>query len=48
MVARFDIISSAIVTVGYAIPNFLFAVILIVFFAGGRYLDIFPLTRPSF
>jgi len=41
--SRFDITSSTIITIGYAIPNFLFAVILIVFFAGGRYLDIFPL-----
>ena len=41
--SRFDLISSTIITVGYAIPNFLFAVILIVFFAGGRYFDIFPL-----
>jgi microcin C transport system permease protein len=40
---QFDIISSTIITIGYAIPNFLFAVILIVFFAGGRYFDIFPL-----
>ena len=41
--SSFDIISSSIVTIGYAIPNFLFAVILIVFFAGGRFYDIFPL-----
>ncbi len=41
--SKFDIISSSIVTIGYAIPNFLFAVILIVFFAGGRFYDIFPL-----
>ena len=41
--SRFDITSSTIITIGYAIPNFLFAVILIVFFAGGRYYDIFPL-----
>ena len=41
--SKFDIISSTIVTIGYAIPNFLFAVILIVFFAGGRFYDIFPL-----
>jgi microcin C transport system permease protein len=41
--SRFDIISSSIVTIGYAIPNFLVAVILIVFFAGGRFYDIFPL-----
>ena len=41
--SRFDVTSSTIITIGYAIPNFLFAVILIVFFAGGRYFDIFPL-----
>tara|TARA_B100001057_G_scaffold412864_1_gene429158 strand:+ start:1100 stop:2197 length:1098 start_codon:yes stop_codon:yes gene_type:complete len=41
--SRFDILSSTIVTIGYAIPNFLFAIILIVFFAGGRFYDIFPL-----
>ena len=40
---NFDIFSSTIITIGYAIPNFLFAVILIVFFAGGRYYDLFPL-----
>lgn len=41
--SHFDITSSTIITIGYAIPNFLFAVILIVVFAGGRYFDIFPL-----
>ncbi len=41
--SKFDIFSSTVVTIGYAIPNFLFAVILIVFFAGGRFYDIFPL-----
>jgi len=41
--SNFDITSSTIITIGYAIPNFLFAVILIVVFAGGRYFDIFPL-----
>ena len=41
--SQFDITSSTIITIGYAIPNFLFAVILIVFFAGGRYYDLFPL-----
>jgi microcin C transport system permease protein len=39
----FDIWSSAVVIVGYAIPNFIFAVLLIVVFAGGSYFDIFPL-----
>ena len=41
--SKFDITSSTIITIGYAIPNFLFAVILIVLFSGGRYFDIFPL-----
>ena len=41
--SKFDITSSTVIAIGYAIPNFLFAVILIVIFAGGRYLDIFPL-----
>ena len=40
---RFDVTSSTVIAIGYAIPNFLFAVILIVIFAGGRYMDIFPL-----
>jgi microcin C transport system permease protein len=41
--SAFDIWTSAIVIVGYAIPGFLFAIILIVFFAGGSFLQIFPL-----
>ena len=40
---RFDIWTSAIVFTAYAIPGYLFAVILIVFFAGGTYLDWFPM-----
>ncbi|WP_366657736.1 microcin C ABC transporter permease YejB [Fodinicurvata sp. EGI_FJ10296] len=41
--SRFDVWTSGVVIVGYAIPNFLFAVLLIVLFAGGRYFDLFPL-----
>jgi microcin C transport system permease protein len=41
--SRFDVWSSGVVIVGYAIPSFLFAVLLIVLFAGGRYFDLFPL-----
>ncbi len=41
--SAFDVWSSAIILIGYAIPSFLFAVFLIVLFAGGRYFDIFPL-----
>ncbi|WP_261818255.1 microcin C ABC transporter permease YejB [Vibrio gallicus] len=40
---RFDIWSSALVIVGYAIPGFLFAILLIILFASGNYLDWFPL-----
>jgi microcin C transport system permease protein len=40
---RFDIWTSAVVILGYAIPNFIFAVILIVLFAGGSYWNWFPL-----
>jgi len=39
----FDTWTSAVVIVGYAIPAFLFAVMLRVFFAGGSFLQIFPL-----
>lgn len=39
----FDIWSSGVIFVGYAIPSFLFAILLIILFAGGRYFDIFPL-----
>ena len=41
--SRFDVLSSAAVIIGYAIPAFLFAILLIIVFAGGRYLDWFPL-----
>ena len=41
--SRFDVWTSGIIIVGYAIPSFLFAVLLIVLFAGGNYLDWFPL-----
>jgi len=39
----FDIWTSAVVIVGYAIPGFLFAILLIVLFAGGSFWSIFPL-----
>jgi microcin C transport system permease protein len=41
--SRFDVISSMFVLVGYAVPGFLFAVLLVVLFAGGSYLQWFPL-----
>ncbi|MDF1793997.1 MAG: microcin C ABC transporter permease YejB [Thalassobaculaceae bacterium] len=39
----FDIWTSGVVIVGYAIPGFLFAVLLVVLFAGGSYFQWFPL-----
>lgn len=49
--SRFDVWTSAAIIIGYAIPGFLFAIILIVLFAGGSYWDLFPLrglTSPDF
>ncbi|KHD05753.1 microcin ABC transporter permease [Candidatus Thiomargarita nelsonii] len=40
---RFDVWSSALVVIGYAVPSFLFAILLIVLFAGGTFVDWFPL-----
>ena len=41
--SRFDAWTSGLIFSGYAVPAFLFAVFLVVFFAGGSYLDWFPL-----
>jgi microcin C transport system permease protein len=41
--SRFDTWTSAVIIVGYAIPGFLFAILLIILFAGGSFLDWFPL-----
>ena len=49
--SKFDIWTSGAVIFGNAVPGFLFAILLIVLFAGGRYLDWFPLrglTSPNF
>ena len=40
---KFDIWTSTAIIIGYAIPSFLFAIALVVFLAGGSFLDIFPL-----
>jgi microcin C transport system permease protein len=40
---RFDVWTSTVIVIGYAIPGFLFAILLIVLFAGGSFLDWFPL-----
>ncbi|MDA3889347.1 MAG: microcin C ABC transporter permease YejB [Allgaiera sp.] len=41
--SRFDTWTSGAIIVGYAIPGFLFAILLLVLFAGGSYWKIFPL-----
>jgi microcin C transport system permease protein len=41
--SRFDVWTSGIIVVGYAIPGFLFAILLIILFAGGSFFDWFPL-----
>ncbi len=40
---RFDVWTSTLVILGNAIPTFLFAILLIILFAGGTYFDWFPL-----
>lgn len=49
--SKFDITTSTIVIIGHAVPSFLFAILLIVFFAGGNFLNLFPLrglVSPNF
>ena len=41
--SRFDIATSSIILVGYAIPGFVLAILLIVLFGGGSFWNIFPL-----
>ena len=41
--SRFDTWTSGVIIIGYAIPGFLFAILLIILFAGGSFLDLFPL-----
>ncbi len=41
--SRFDVATSAAVLVGYAVPGFLFAIMLVVLFAGGSFVQWFPL-----
>jgi microcin C transport system permease protein len=39
----FDVATSWMILIGYAIPSFLFAILLIILFAGGEYVQWFPL-----
>ena len=41
--SRFDVVSSTVIVIGNAIPTFLLAILLLILFAGGNYLDWFPM-----
>src|SRR5271169_4284457 len=41
--SKFDTWTSAVIIIGFAIPGFLFAILLIILFAGGSFLSVFPL-----
>jgi microcin C transport system permease protein len=41
--SRLDVWTSGVIVIGYAIPGFLFAILLIILFAGGSFYSIFPL-----
>lgn len=41
--STFDVWTSGIIIIGYAVPSFLFGILLIVLFAGGSFFDWFPL-----
>ena len=41
--SQFDVWTSSVIVIGYAIPGFLFAILLIILFAGGSFFDWFPL-----
>jgi microcin C transport system permease protein len=41
--SRFDVITSTLILIGYAIPGFVLGIALLVLFGGGSFFDIFPL-----
>jgi microcin C transport system permease protein len=41
--SRFDVYSSGVVILGYAVPSFLFAILLLTLFGGGSFWALFPL-----
>jgi microcin C transport system permease protein len=40
---KFDAWTSAVILVGFSVPGYLFAIMLIIVFSGGSYFDLFPL-----
>ncbi len=41
--SKFDVWTSSVIFIGFSVPNFIFAILLIVVFAGGNYFEWFPL-----
>jgi len=41
--SKFDVISSTVILIGYAIPGFVLGIFLLVLFGGGSFFDVFPL-----
>jgi microcin C transport system permease protein len=41
--SKFDVWTSGVIIIGYAVPGFLFGILLIVLFAGGSFFNVFPL-----
>ncbi|MCW8922850.1 MAG: microcin C ABC transporter permease YejB [Gammaproteobacteria bacterium] len=41
--SMFDVVSSTLILIGYAIPGFVLGITLLVFFGGGSFFDVFPL-----
>jgi microcin C transport system permease protein len=41
--SRFDVWTSGVIIIGYALPGFLVAILFIILFAGGSFFDVFPL-----
>lgn len=41
--SKFDSASSFVLFIAYSVPSFMLAIVLIVFFAGGSFLDLFPI-----
>ncbi len=41
--SRFDVLTSSVILIGYAIPGFVLGIVLIVLFGGGSFWNIFPL-----
>src|ERR1700761_7699313 len=45
--SKFDVATSLVVLVGFAIPGFVLGVLLLVLFGGGTFLQLFPLRNPT-